>query len=75
MKYMLTKINTRCEVTQLVMAVKLTGLTYKIAIQLPLVAESWVSLKWRNMHTKFCDDRLIISEVEGTNIHRRHLIS
>jgi hypothetical protein len=39
-KYMLTKINTRSEATQRVMAAKLTRLTHKIAIQLHLVAES-----------------------------------
>jgi hypothetical protein len=35
-----TKINTRCETTQKVMATELTRLTHKIAIQLYLVAES-----------------------------------
>jgi hypothetical protein len=39
-KYMLTKINIRCEATQRVMAVKLTILTHKIVTQLHLVAES-----------------------------------
>jgi hypothetical protein len=39
-KYTLTTINTRWEATQRVMAVKLTRLTHKIAIQLHLVAES-----------------------------------
>jgi hypothetical protein len=39
-KYTLTKINTRWEVTQRVIAAKLTRLTLKIAIQLHLVAES-----------------------------------
>jgi hypothetical protein len=42
-KYTLTTINTRREATQMVMAPKLTRLTYKIAIQLHqlhLVAES-----------------------------------
>jgi len=39
-KYTLTTINTRSEVTQRVIAAKLTRLTHKIAIQLHLVAES-----------------------------------
>jgi hypothetical protein len=39
-KYTLTKINTRWEATQSVMAAKLTRLTHKIAIKLRLVAES-----------------------------------
>jgi hypothetical protein len=39
-KYTLRKINTRCEVTQMVMAVKLTRPTHKMWIQLHLVAES-----------------------------------
>jgi hypothetical protein len=39
-KYRLTTINTRWEGTQRVMAAKLTRLTYKIAIQLHLVAEN-----------------------------------
>jgi hypothetical protein len=37
---MLTTINTRWEATLRVMAAKLTRLTYKIAIQLHLVAET-----------------------------------
>jgi hypothetical protein len=40
LSYTLTTINTRWEVTQRVMAAKLTKLTHKIAIQLHLVAES-----------------------------------
>jgi hypothetical protein len=40
-KYTLTKINTRWDATQRVMAAKLTRLTHKIAIELHLVAESW----------------------------------
>jgi hypothetical protein len=40
MKCTLTKINTRLEATQRVMATKLTKLTHKIAIKLYLVAES-----------------------------------
>jgi hypothetical protein len=40
MRYKLTRINTRWETTQRVMAAKLTRLTHKIAIQLHLVAES-----------------------------------
>jgi hypothetical protein len=40
-KYMLTFGITRWEVTQRVMAVKLTRLTHKIAIQLHLVVESY----------------------------------
>jgi hypothetical protein len=39
-KYTLTKINTRWEATQRVMAAKLTRLAHKLAIQLHLVAES-----------------------------------
>jgi len=39
MKYMLTTINTRWEAKQGVMAAKLTRLTYRIEIQLHLVAE------------------------------------
>jgi hypothetical protein len=39
-RYTLTKINTRWEATQRIMAAKLTRLTHKIAIQLQLVAES-----------------------------------
>jgi hypothetical protein len=39
-KYTLTTINTRWETTQSVMAIKITRLTRKIAIQLHLVAES-----------------------------------
>jgi hypothetical protein len=38
---MLTTINTRWEATQRVMAVKLTRLTHKIAIQLHLVVDSY----------------------------------
>jgi hypothetical protein len=38
---MLALINTRCEVTQRVVAAKLTSLTHKIAINLHLVAESY----------------------------------
>jgi hypothetical protein len=38
-KYTLTTINTRWEAMQIVMATKLTRMTYKIAIQLHLVAE------------------------------------
>jgi hypothetical protein len=40
MKYTFTTINTRWEATQRFMAAKLTRLTYKIAIQLHLLAES-----------------------------------
>jgi hypothetical protein len=39
-KYILTTINTRWGATQMVMAVKLTRMTHKIAMQLHLVAES-----------------------------------
>jgi hypothetical protein len=39
-KYTLTKMNTRWEATQKVMAAKLTRLTHRIAIQLHPVAES-----------------------------------
>jgi hypothetical protein len=39
-KYILTKVNTRWEATQRVMAAKLTRLTHQMAIQVHLVAES-----------------------------------
>jgi hypothetical protein len=39
-KHTLTAINTRWEATQMVMAAKLTRLTYKTSIQLHLMAES-----------------------------------
>jgi len=39
--YTLTTTNARSEATQRVMAAKLTRLTYKIAIQLHLAAESY----------------------------------
>jgi hypothetical protein len=56
-KYTLTTINTHWEATQRVMAAKLTRLTYKIAIQLHLVAESCTvcSSRSRRPVRKFMD--------------------
>jgi len=57
MKYTPTTINTRSEAIQMVMAAKLTRLTYKIAIQLHLVAETYTicSYRWRRPVRKLLD--------------------
>jgi hypothetical protein len=47
-KYTLTEINTRWEATKRLMAAKLTRMTYKIAIQLHLVAESSTICSYRS---------------------------
>jgi hypothetical protein len=74
-KYMLTKINTRWEASQSVMAAKLTRLTHKIAIQLYLVAESCTirSSRSRRPVRKLLDALVIFGGYASLSIPKRIL--
>jgi hypothetical protein len=69
-KCTLKKINTRWEVTQRVMAAKLTRLTHKIAIQLHLVADSYTISSSRSRRpVRKLLDTLSYAVCEHMNVH------